>query len=533
MKQIIAVGLLSLSAQVAAASAATIKVLVPGSVIHAVEGIAFGNDGKLYGTSIHAQAVYRIDVQTGHVEIAVPSPDGESDDVAVGPKGTPAADVIAWTAQTTGEIRMLKPGGRPETILRNAPRVNPIAFNAQGRLFTAQVGAGEDTLWELDVTGLKPPRVVLKGKGRLNGFGFGSDGLLYAPRFGTDQLVAIDVNAQTQTVIAKGVGTSAAAKVDAAGDIISVDYINSDVWRTNPKTGETRKLAHLPNDVPDNLAIAKDGTIYIASVADSRILAMDPVTAHVRTVVDGRFTIALGVGMTTLNGQETLIVADPFGYRYVDPETGQVTRPPWAANRGASSAVAASDTLIAYSYSQFNRVKVIDRRTDQLIAETAAIKAPRGVAITSTGEVLVADADGNRIVRLVGKEVTDVTANLKQPVGLILEDDDTALISEFTGSISRVNLRTGARTELADGLRGPTALARMADGRIAVVEPEAGTVTAVDLKTNRRTVLADRLKLSMAEFHLPHDTNGGIAVGRDGAIYVTCPGDNTVMKITP
>jgi sugar lactone lactonase YvrE len=517
----------------ALAQSPQVSVLVPGSVIHAVEGIAFGNDGKLYGTSIHAQAVYRIDVTTGAVEIAVASPDGESDDVSIGPKNTPAADVIAWTAQTTGEIRMLRPGGKPETILPNVPRVNPIAFNAQGRLFTAQVGAGDDTLWELDVTGKKPPRVVLKGQGRLNGFGFGSDGLLYAPRFGTDQLVAIDVNAGTQTVIAKGVGTTAAAKADAEGQIISVDYINSDVWRTNPKTGETRKIAHLPHDVPDNLAIAKDGTIYIAGVADSRILALNPETLNLRTVVDGRFTIALGAGMTTLNGKESVIIADPFGYRFVDPDTGQVTRPPWAANRGASSAAAATESLIAYTYSQFNRVKIIDRRTDQLLIETAAIKAPRGIAITGAGDVLVADADGNRIARLIGKDVIDVALNLKQPVGLVLESDRSALVSEFSGSISRVDLKTGERTELVDGLRAPTGLALIADGRVAVVEPDNGTVTAIDLKTNARTVLASGLRLSMAEFHLPKNTNAGIAVGRAGVIFVTCPGDNTVVKIVP
>ena len=509
-----------------------ISVLVPGSVIHAVEGIAFGNDGFLYGTSIHAQAVYRIDVKSGAVSIAVPSPDGESDDIAIGPAGTPAAGIMAWTAQTTGEIRIMRPGGKPEVIMRNVPRVNPIAFSPTGRLFMAQTGAGDDALWELDIIGTKAPRLVAKGQGPLNGFGFGPDGRLYAPLFRTDKLLAIDVDTGLYTVVGQGVGISAAVEVDASGDVISVDYLKGEVWRTNPKTGTSVSIAKLPDDVPDNLAIAKDGTIYLASVADSRILALDPATGKTRCVVEGRFTIALGAGMTTHDGREAAIVADPFGYRFVDIKSGAVTRPFWAANRGASSAVVATDKLIAFSYSLINRVKVIDRTSDQVVTEVSSIKAPRGVAITTKGEVLVADAAGNRIVRLNGNETVDIATGLKQPVALIIENETSALVSEFeSGTISRIDLRSGARTELASGLRAPTGLARLKDGRLAVVEPENGTVAAIDLKTGTRTVLASGLKLSLAEFHLPQNTNAGIAVAKDGSILVTCPGDNTILRL--
>lgn len=508
-----------------------IKVLVPGTVIQTIEGISFGNDGMLYGTSIHAQEVYRINTQTGAVEVAVPSPDGESDDVAIGPAGTPAAGILAWTAQASGEIRILRPGGKPEVVMRDAPRVNPIAFSPTGRLFTAQSGAGENALWEIDIIGNKPPRVVTKGQVRLNGFGFGSDGKLYAPNFGTDQLIAIDVDTAAITTIAKGVGSPAAAKMDANGDVISVDYMKGDVWRSNPKTGESKMITHVPEPL-DSLAIANDGTIYLASAADSSVLAVDPKTGKAREAVRGYFTIALGAGMTTLNGKESVIVADTFGYRFVDPNTGAITRPPWAGNRGASSAVAANERFIAFSYAVSGRVRKIDRQTDQQVVDTAAIKAPRGVALTSTGDVLVADADGNRIVRLNGNDVVDVATNLKQPVELLLENDTSALITEYeAGTISRVDLTTGKRAEIVTGLDHPTGLARLADGRLAVVEPDKGAVSAVDTKTGKRTVLASGLALSLDGHHLPKNTNTGIAVGKDGAIYVTCPADNTVLKI--
>jgi sugar lactone lactonase YvrE len=507
------------------------QILVPGSVIHAVEGIAFGNDGYLYGTSIHAQVVYRIDTRSGEVTIAVPSPVGESDDVAIGPKGTPAEDVLAWTAQSTGEIRIQRPGRPPETVLKNVPRVNPIAFAPDGRLFTAQVGAGDDALWELDVTGAKPPRMVTKGQGPLNGFGFGPDGRIYAPLFRTDKLVAVNVETGAYEVVAQGVGTSAAAKVDANGDVISVDYLKGEVWRTDLKAKTSTKIATY-TDVLDNIAIHKDGLIYFASVADSRILSLDPRTGAKRTVVDGRFTIALGSAMTTIDGKESLVVADPFGYRYVDPASGQVTRPSWQANRGASSAVAADAKYIALSYAGSNRVRVIDRTTDTVAMESTEIAGPRGIALTSTHRVIVADASGNRLVALDGKEVQTLSQDVRQPVGLILENDTTAFVTEYTaGTVARVNLTNGQRSVVARGLVGPTGLALLKDGRIAVIEPDKGRVSAINLTSGTRDILADGLATSTSSFHLPRDTNTGISVMSNGDVLVTCPADNSIIKI--
>ncbi len=516
-----------------AASAADVKILVPASPMHAVEGIAVAADGSIYGTSIHGQSVYRINPKTGHVDIAVASPDGESDDVAIGPPGTPAAGILAWTAQRSGEIRILRPGGKPEVLMRNVPRVNPIAFNAQGRLFTAQAGAGDDTLWELDAIGGQPPRVVAKNQGQLNGFNFGADGRLYAPLFRTDKLVAVDVETGTYTQIAKNVGAPASVKIDAAGDVISVDYLTGDVWRTVMKAGESKIIATYPAPL-DSLAIAADGTIYLASVADSSIFAFNPKNKARKIVVRGSFTVALGMSIANLKGRETVLVADPFGYRYVDTATGVMTRPPWAANRGASTAIAARAGYIAFSNADAKNVKKIDVQTDEVVAATKNIKAPRGIALTSQGDVIVADAADNRIVKLTTDSVIDLARDLRQPVGLVLESDTVALVTELdTRSIARVDLVSGLRSEVVTGLTAPTGLALMKDGRIAVVEPTLGQVIAINPQSGTRTVLASGLALSLDGLDLPQNTTAGIAVGSNGAIYVSCPGDNSIVKIKP
>jgi len=529
-----------LAATTAAARAPRVDVLVPPTAMHAVEGIAFDDDGVLYGTSIHGQRVYRIDVASGRVGVEVDSPDGESDDVAVGPRGSPAAGILAWTAQRSGEIRIRRPGGATEVLLRGAPRVNPIAYRADGRLFTAQSGAGDDTLWELDPAGGRPPRKVASGRARLNGFAFGPDGRLYAPHFGADELLAIDVDSGVHTTIARGLGAPAAVRIDASGDAWSVDYLKGDLWHTQPGSGASRIVASFPAPL-DSLAIARDGTIYVSSAADGGILAVDPRTGASRTVVRGYFTMTLGMALTRRDGRESIAVADPFGYRYVDTRDGAVHRPPWTANRGASYAIAANERLVVTAYAlagiASGRVRVIDRRDQRLVAESTAIAVPRGVLLGEDDAPIVADLRGGRLVRIAGAEVVELAGGLGAPVGLAADSDGALLVTDFAGG--RVLRVAGdappgaAATVLSSGLEQPTGVARMKDGRLAVVEASAGRVVAVAPRTDVRTVLARDLATSLVGLDLPADTPAGLAVGADGALYVSCPGNNSIVRIRP
>jgi sugar lactone lactonase YvrE len=108
------------------------------------------------------------------------------------------------------------------------------------------------------------------------------------------------------------------------------------------------------------------------------------------------------------------------------------------------------------------------------------------------------------------------------------------LVTEFSsGRIQRVDLQSGSRQAVAEGLDRPTGLARLPDGRLAVVEAGAGRVLAIDLGTKQRTVLASGLPLSLDGLDLPQDSLAGIVVDAAGAVYVTCPGYNSIRVLRP
>jgi sugar lactone lactonase YvrE len=506
----------------------SVTVLVQGGAMHGVEGMDFGPDGQLYTASMNGLSVMKIDPKTAAVSTVVGAPDGEADDVAVGPAGTPAAGVVVWTAPGPGELRVLRPGGKPQVLMPNVPGINPVAFSKDGRLFAAQSGANDNALWEVDPMGEKPPRLVEKSATRLNGFSVGPDGKIYAPWQGTDQVVRIEPDSGEITVIAKAVGAPTAVDVDSKGVVYASG--GEELWRIAPNEAP-KMLMHI-NGPFDNMAIGPDDTVYASSVAESVVYVIDPTTLQNREFLHGSFVTPLGLAMAAKDAKEALYVADPFGARFVDPTTGAMTRNPWRRNRDAGIAVGANDKFTAVLGAS-GSVRKIDRATDEVVLDVAPIKGARGIVLTAGGDILVSDTDTGRLLRVDSDGTHPVAEGLNAPIGLALDGTGAVLVAESgSGVISRIDLAGGQRTELAKGLNKPTAVTRVPGNRLAVVETGAGTITLVDPTNGARQVLASGLALDMTGLKLPANASAGIAAGADGSIYATLPRDIRILKIT-
>lgn len=509
-------------------SSATI--LVPGQshgyIVRRVNGVAWNPaDGKLYATSTTSEEIYRIDTKTGDVTLAVEAPWGEGDDIAFGPKGE-----MAWTAIATGELRFKRRGGPVVVLDSNVPAINPVAFRPDGRLVAAQSNQA-DAIYEYDPTGKTPRRLIMKDMPDLNSFAFGPDGILYAPQRG-GRTVAVDIDKKELRVIANDNG--GAVKVAPDGQLVTISKDHMLV-RTDPKSGVSTPLAPISGGI-DGLAVGPDGTIYASNPSESSIFAFDPTTGARRDIVRGRFSSLAGLAMVVRDGRDVLHAADAWGFRDVDPTSGAVTKNPSRGLRnGGSSDLAFSETAVALSNLRLGLVQKLDRATEKVVFENKDIKLPYGVAMLDDGAVAVADTVNRRIARIDASGATTLADGLDGPVGLARANSGALLVTEaYGGRLLSIDPATGAKTELARDLKQPEGLAEMRDGRIALAETGAKRLVAIDPTSGALTVLAANLPFgahvtaTATKVGLP----AGVAVGGDGAIYVSCDGDFSIRKVT-
>src|SRR5258708_145918 len=162
----------------AGASAQTYEVteLVPGSALHGVHGLGSDKAGRKFAGRVAGGAPY----------------------------GT-----MAWTGCLTGDLYSRKGDGPIKKLASGLPGINSLAYRKDGRLYATTVFLG-DTLYEIDVEGVKPPRMIMEKMGGLNGFEFGPDDLLYGPLWFKGQVVKVDVDKGELTVVADGFTTPAA-----------------------------------------------------------------------------------------------------------------------------------------------------------------------------------------------------------------------------------------------------------------------------------------------------------------------------------
>jgi sugar lactone lactonase YvrE len=183
-----------------------------------------------------------------------------------------------------------------------------------------------DTLYEIDVEGVKPPRVIMEKMGGLNGFEFGPDDRLYGPLWFKGQVAKVDVDKAELTVVADGFKTPAAVNFDSKGNLWVVDTALGQLVRVDPKTGAKKMVAQLKPSL-DNLAIDDKDRIYVSNMADNGIQEVDAETGAAKQVIIGKLALPGGIGVVSDGLKDTIYVADVFAYRTVDGATGEVSEP--------------------------------------------------------------------------------------------------------------------------------------------------------------------------------------------------------------
>jgi len=506
------------------------EVLVAPSSFSGVHGLAIDASGRLLAGSVIGYSMWEVDRQTGAANVLIGSPEGQADDIAVGPRGE-----LAWTNYLMGMLRYRESDTAPMRVLaKDLPGLNSVDFDRRnGKLYASQVFLG-DALWEIDVAGQKPPRLIVKDMGGFNGFEVGPDGMLYGPLWFKGSVVKIDPADGRITVINSEFKIPAAANLDGKGNLWVVDTQTGELCRVDLATGKKTVAKQLKTAL-DNLAIAPDGTIYISNMADNSIEAYNPVTGELRLLTGGKLAVPAGI---KLDG-DSLWVADIFGFRQVDVRSGAVKDifRMQASEMEYPFGVGVSSRQFALTSWFTGTVQMIDRAT--LKSEMIhGFKAPYDAIPLEDGSVLVAElATGtiSRVAASAAHEKKVVAEGLAGPTQMVLGKDGALYVTEAAGKLTRIDMGSGAKTTVAEGLALPEGLAQTPWGTFIVAEAAAARLVEIDPVTGSKRSVAEQLPIGLpaGPGMPPPYVVTGVAVGADGQVYFSANRNNAIYRVRP
>lgn len=507
------------------------QALVAPSSFTGVHGLAVDQKGRLLAGSVVGYSVWEVDRTTGAARVMIPGPDGQADDIAVGP-----GSALAWTNYLMGMVRYRENDSAPIKVLaKDLPGLNSLDFDRRtGKLYASQVFLG-DALWELDVQGVKPPRLIAKDMGGFNGFEVGPDGMLYGPLWFKGQVVRINPANGAITVINSEFKTPAAANLDGKGNLWVIDTKTGELCRVELATGRKTVVRTLKSAL-DNLAISPEGIIYVSNMADNGIQSFNPATGELKQLTSGK--LAVPAGLRVVDG--SVWIADIFSFRKVDARSGEVTDlfRMQDSDMEYPFGVGVSSKVFGLTSWFTGTLQVIDRGTMKTLAMVHGLKAPMDAIPMEDGSVLVIEIATGNLLRLSGTGYKDqkvVASGLAGPVQMTLGRDGAVYVTEAAGKLTRVNLADGSKTTVADGLALPEGVAQTPWGSFIVAEAAAGRLTEIDPATGTRRVVADQLPIGLpaGPGMPPPFVPTGVGVDASGTIYMSADRNNALYRITP
>jgi streptogramin lyase len=187
------------------------------------------------------------------------------------------------------------------------------------------------------------------------------------------------------------------------GNIYVADTLNQRIRVTNPTTGQVTTLAGTGTEgfadgpgntaqfnYPTGVAVAPNGTVYVADQGNHRIRAINPTTGQVTALAGSTAGFADGPGNTAQFNFPTGVAVAPNGTVYVADQENQRIR---AINPTTGQVTTLAGSSAGFADGPGN---------------TAQFLYPQGVAVAPNGTVYVGDTGNNRI-RAINPTTSRVT----------------------------------------------------------------------------------------------------------------------------
>ncbi|MCT7657496.1 Vgb family protein [Mycobacterium deserti] len=503
--------------------------LTPPSRLFGANGLRPGPDGRLYIAQVTGSQISALDVDTEEMEI-VSAKGGDiiaPDDLAFDGKGN-----LYATEYMDGRVSVREANGRSRVIRDDLPAANGITMH-RGRLFVNECRDG-GRLMELDLDG-GAPRIVLENLPSPNAMEVGPDGFLYYPVMTANEIWRVDPDGGEPQRVVGELGVPDSVKFDADGFIVSTQVASGQVLRIDPRTGAKAVLAQL-NPGLDNLAFV-NGRLFVSNFTGQIAEVLDG--GETRDLLPGGFNWPhdLAVG-----DDGRLYIADGTYFYALQPDgsretAGMLFSPGYPGYMRGVVATGAGDFLCTTSLGQVGRYRP-GGETEYL---ATGFDQLYGIAIGPDDTVIFAELGAGRVHSLRAGNTEVLASGLKEPVGVTFGPTGVPLVAEAgAGRVVRI-AGSGAET-VVDGLQRPQGIL-VADGALFVVDAGAKEVVAVDLDTGARTTVAAGLPIGappgvepkplrgIQPFSGPQGPFAGIAIDRDGTLYVSADGDGSVLAL--
>jgi sugar lactone lactonase YvrE len=359
-----------------------------------------------------------------------------------------------------------------------------------------------------------------------------------------NRIVELDPATRTLRVIADGLAWPTGVKRAPDGQYYGVDLGAGRVLRID-RSGATppATVAQFEPGL-DNLAVAKDGHVFVSHIPTSSIWDVDPRSGTRRAVVQGHFGVPGGLACRRGPAGDELYLADVFTLKRIDVATRRVTtlvpldrRSPFPSN-----VTLAGEHLVASSLFG-GTVVVYDRASGRELRRLKDLKAPHDAVELDDGRLLIAEAGARRLT-LVARDA-DLRTRLgdvdDEFMGLARDAAGRWHVGSGGGVLYRIDLAAATLTPVASGLGRIEGLAVTDRGRaFLVVDAASGTLREVTPGATPSAPATVRTRASDLPIGLgappelpPGRLFHGVAAGDCRDAYLASDRDATLYRIAP
>jgi sugar lactone lactonase YvrE len=509
--------------------------LVKDTLFPGCNGATIGLDGALYVVHTGDGTTTRIDLKTMKATRFVPPYAGTfiTDDITSDDKGN---FYSTGTTPLVGEVYRLDKNGMKTVIAKGLIAPNGIQYNKRtGRLFTSECFQA-NRVFELDPTGVKEPRLLVKENviAVPEGFGFDPDtNDLIIPDMGTGKILRVNPDTGEIRTIAEKFAAPIALKV-GPDKMAYFPELGGAVYRLSLDGQKREKLAQLPPGL-DNLAITPEGRLFITSYWDATIY-------EVATDGSGKFKTLFPKGPNSISGilvkNGKVLISDAIMIRTV--EKGKYTPSKlnaWAAHHMPLPIGLAEGPWdqVFWPDSVNNAVAIGDPAKGEFKAIAGGLNRPMAVLMSkSEPKIYVAEYGAGQIteVSLADGAKKALTTGLEGPLALAVIENTLYVAEGKPGRISKVNLANGNKEVFLAGVVGKVgALVNDGAGNLLALDGASRRLWRINPKNLAISTVAQNLPVGYTVLgsYPPVEFSSPVNIGPEGSIYIPTVNRGLIM----